>query len=317
MAGERSKSIGEIGESIAENFFNKIGWGLPQKGVYFPCYKQKEHALKTSKSGEKNVHGIDFQVSYKSALESETLNNLLISVKHVKDSNYPKSATAIFKSYISDLVHSMDCFKRTPLKREVASGFTGCKVINEIPLLFYISSKDDENYDFITCLQNSRFINDYDIKELYIVDNRKVTFILDVLNYIEKEYSDYDWYFYHPMTGMNVADTKILHHSKKMQVEFLTSPFIPFVLKKKIGEHETCKFFLANIDSFTCDSFAKLLMYCRANTNDNISDIEISFANYFDDDYSGDVKKVLNAFDSELKIKVSNYKPNFRNLAND
>ena len=45
MAGERSKRIGEIGESIAENFFNKIGWGLPQKGVYHPCYKPKVQTL--------------------------------------------------------------------------------------------------------------------------------------------------------------------------------------------------------------------------------------------------------------------------------
>ncbi|MCH2087995.1 MAG: hypothetical protein MK175_12465 [Pseudoalteromonas sp.] len=317
MAGERSKSIGEVGESIAENFFNKIGWGLPQKGVYFQCYKNQEHALKTSKNDEKNVHGIDFQISYKSALESETLNNLLISVKHLKDSNYPKSATVKFQDYISDLVHSMDCFKRSPLRREVASGVTGCKAINEIPILFYVSSRNDENYDFVTCLQNSRFINDYDIKELYIVDNKKITFILDVLNYIEKTYSDYNWYFYHPMTGMNVADSNILHHSKRMQVEFLTSPFIPFVLKKKIGVHETCKFFLASVDGFTSDNFAKYLMYCRANTNDNISDIEISFADYFSDDSYGDVKKVLNAFDSELKVSVTNYKPNFRSLAHD
>lgn len=63
MAGERSKSIGEIGESIAENFFNKIGWGLPKKGIYYPCIKPKKHALPSSVKGEKTQHGIDFQVS--------------------------------------------------------------------------------------------------------------------------------------------------------------------------------------------------------------------------------------------------------------
>ncbi|MGB3726529.1 MAG: hypothetical protein WA981_12230, partial [Glaciecola sp.] len=72
MAGERSKSIGEVGEKIAENFFNKIGWGLPQKGVYYPCYKKEQHALPSSQSGEKNQHGIDFVVSYRSSLEAET-----------------------------------------------------------------------------------------------------------------------------------------------------------------------------------------------------------------------------------------------------
>jgi len=317
MAGERSKSIGEIGESIAENFFNKIGWGLPQKGVYYPCYNQKTHALKESKSGEKNQHGIDFQISYRSALETETLNNLLVSVKHIKDSQYPQSATVKFKGYISDLVHSMECFKRTPQRREIAAGYSGCKVINDIPVLFFISSKDPEDHDYISCLQTSRFINDYDVKELYIVDNKKVSFVLSVLDYIEKEHADYEWYFYHPVTGMNISDTSIEQHSKKMQIEFLTSPYIPFILKKKIGEHETCKFLLATVESFSEDNFAKLVTYCRKNTNDNISDIEISMADYFIDDNDGIVRKILNVHNIDLEVKVSNYKPNFRSLAND
>jgi hypothetical protein len=318
MSGERSKSIGEVGESIAENFFSKIGWGEPQKGVKFSCYQPKQHALKGSVNEKKTVHGIDFQFSYKSSLESETLNNLLISVKHIKDTKYPQSATEQFKSHVRDLIHSMDCFKRTPLRREVAQGFNGCKVISDIPLLFFISSKNDENYDFVNSLYNSRFMNEFDVKEFYIVDNKRVTFVLKTLSYIQSTFTDYDWYFFHPMTGMNIGDTDINQHSKKMQVEFLVSPFIPFILKKKIGEHETCKFFIASIDNFTQDNFAKLVTYCRANTSDNISDVEISFPDYFSDDCSGDAKKVLNAReDLTLEVKLSNYNPNFRTLAGE
>lgn len=317
MAGERSKNIGEIGESIAENFFNKIGWGLPQKGVHYPCYNPKNHALKESKNGEKSQHGIDFQISYKSALEAETLNNLLVSVKHIKDSKYPQSATEKFKGYISDLVHSMECFKRTPQRRDIAAGYSPCKVINDIPVLFFISSKDHEDHDYISCLQSSRFINEYDVKELYIIDNKKISFILSVLDYIEKEHGDYEWYFYHPVTGMNISDTSIQQHSKKMQIEFLVSSYIPFILKKKVRTHETCKFLLATVDSFSEDNFAKFVTYCRANTNDTVSDIEISMADYFIDDSNGIVRKVLNAHDIDLDVKVSNYNPNFRSLAND
>lgn len=317
MAGERSKNIGEIGESIAENFFNKIGWGLPQKGVYFPCYKPKDHVLKTSKGDEKKEHGIDFQVSYKSSLESETLNNLLISVKHIKDSKYPQSATVTFKGYISDLVHSMQCFQRSPLKREIAQGYSGCKTINDIPVLFFISSQDNEKYDFVDCLQTSRFINEYDVGELHIIDNKRVTFILSVIAYLEQAHSDYEWYFYHPVTGMNISDPDIIHNGKVMQIEFLTCPYIPFILKKKIGNDETIKFFIATIDSFTIDNFAKLVTYCRANTNDSISDIEISMSDYYFDDCDSDVRKVLSAHDITLKVKPSNYNPNFRSLAHE
>ncbi|MEZ8687510.1 hypothetical protein AB6D53_07745 [Vibrio splendidus] len=316
MAGERSKSIGEVGESIAENFFNKIGWGMPPKGVYFQCIKPKNHALPTAKNGEKTQHGIDFQVSYKSSLESDTLNHLVISVKHLKDSKYPSSATKKFKSYISDLVHTTECFQRSSERREVNLGYKGCKQINDIPVLFYISSKDPEDFDFTIKLQTSRFMNDYDIKELYIVDNRKVSFILNVLTYIESHYSDWEWYFYHPLTGMNIADSTIMQHDKKMQVEFLTSPFIPFLLKKKIGEHETCKFLVASIDNFTESNLSKLITYCRKNTNDSVSDVEILTSDYFPDDHDRIKRKVLAAHEAELNITLGNYKPNFRSLAN-
>ncbi|EIJ6618330.1 hypothetical protein LJK89_004803 [Vibrio parahaemolyticus] len=316
MAGERSKTIGEVGESIAENFFNKIGWGLPQKGVYYPCIKPQKHALSTSKKGEKTQHGIDFQVSYKSSLESETLNHLIISVKHAKDSKYPASATEKFKGYIRDLVHTRECFLRSGERRESNMAHKGCKRINDIPVLFYISSYDHEDFDFVSKLQSSRFMSDYDIGELYVVDNRRVSFILNVLTYIESKHSDWDWYFFHPLTGMNIADSTIMQHNKKMQVEFLNSPFIPFLLKKNVGGHETCKFLVASIDDFSENNFAKLITYCRQNTNDNVSDVEIVTGDYFPDDHDSIKRKVLSANETELNVSLGSFKPNFRSLAN-
>ncbi|AUI88142.1 hypothetical protein BS333_17435 [Vibrio azureus] len=316
MAGERSKTIGEVGESIAENFFSKIGWGLPQKGIYYPCIKRQKHALSTSKSGEKTQHGIDFQFSYKSLLESETLNHLIISVKHAKDSKYPASATAKFKGYIQDLVHTRECFLRSGERRELNVDYKGCKRINDIPVLFYISSCDHEDFDFVSKLQSSRFMNDYDIGELYIVDNRRVSFILNVLTYIESKHSDWDWNFFNPLTGMNIADSTIMQHNKKMQVEFLNSPFVPFLLKKTVGGHETCKFLVASIDGFSANNFAKLITYCRQNTNDNVSDVEIVTGDYFPDDHDSIIRKVLSSNEMELNVSLGNFKPNFRSLAN-
>lgn len=101
MAGEKSKNIGEVGENIAKNFFEKIGWGLPQKGVYFPCYKGKEHQLDKS---EKQQHGVDFLIPYKSALESETINNLIISVKHSKEKKLPSVCNRVIQRLYKRLI---------------------------------------------------------------------------------------------------------------------------------------------------------------------------------------------------------------------
>lgn len=317
MAGERSKTIGEIGEKIAEKFFSKIGWGLPQKGMYYKCYKPKDHALSTSVNGEKRQHGIDFQYSYKSSLEANTLNNLVISVKHIKDSTYPQSATEKFKEHIRDLIHTTECFKVSAERREINSRFTGCTQTNEIPVLFYISSKNNDDDDFIIKIQNSRFLSDYDIKELYIIDNKRITFILDAIEFIESKYKDWDWFFYHPLTGLNLSDKSISYHSKRMQVEYLTSPIIPFLLKKKVGDDEVCKFAVATIHGFSEDSFSRLITYCRDNTLEHITQYEILMPDYFADDHDQIRRKITNALENPLNINIKNYHPNFRTLADE
>lgn len=317
MAGERSKTIGEIGERIAEKFFARIGWGLPQKGMYYKCYKAKDHALSTSIKGEKNQHGIDFQYSYKSSLEANTLNNLVISVKHIKDSSYPQSATEKFKGYVRDLVHTTECFQRSAERREINAKFSGCTNVNDIPVLFYISSKNNDDDDFIIKIQNSRFLNEYDVKELYIIDNKRVTFILNSIEFIESEYNDWEWFFYHPLTGLNLSDKSIAYHSKKMQVEYLTSPIIPFLLKKKVGDDDVCKFVVATIHGFSEDNFSRLITYCRDNTLDHISQYEILMPDYFSDDHDSIRRKVSAALENPLNINIKNYHPNFRTLANE
>lgn len=315
MAGERSKTIGEIGESIAENFFSKIGWGMPQKGVYFPCLHPKLHVLPSSKGDEKTQHGIDFQINYKSSLESETMNNLLVSVKHSKDTMYPQSATKIFIGYISDLVHSMQCFQRSSHRQDLIKSANQCKKVNDIPVLFYISSKNDKNYNFIEKIATSNFMNKYEVKELYVVDNKKVTFILDVLSYLDNNYKDYEWYFFHPQTGMSYSDPDIIQHSKIMQVEFLTNNFIPFILKKKLGSNETNKFLVVSSENFSDEVLAKHITYARKNTSDTVRDIEISTNDYYPDDHDSTVRKVLNMNEEGFEVKVSNFLPDFRSLS--
>jgi len=314
MAGEKSKSIGEVGENIAEAFFKKIGWVNPQLNIDFPCFKPAEHVLSSSKGDVKTQHGIDMHVSYKSSLESETLNNLLISVKHSKSSVYPQSATKIFTGYIEDLVHSVLCFQRSSNKQNSIRSHIGVKKANDIPVLFYISSKDEPDADFVSRIQTSRFMNSYDVKELYVVDNKKVSFILDALSFVEQKHADYEWNFFHPQTGMNYGDQSILQHSKTMQIEFLTNSFIPLVLKKPVGENETCKFLIITNEPFSEDMLAKFIHYSRTNTNDNIKDMEISTSDYFFDDHDEIVRKVLNSYDFDINVKVTNFLPTFRSL---
>lgn len=66
MGGENSKKSGEIGEKIAEELFNLIGWKNPFSGFNVDCINNKEHKLKGRE--ERKTHGIDLYFRYKCPL---------------------------------------------------------------------------------------------------------------------------------------------------------------------------------------------------------------------------------------------------------
>ena len=61
--GEKSKTIGEIGENIAQNFFALLGWHELLPGQSLTCAKKQKHASKESKKGLRETHGIDYLFS--------------------------------------------------------------------------------------------------------------------------------------------------------------------------------------------------------------------------------------------------------------
>ena len=113
--GEYSKVIGEIGENIVDNFLNLIGWNNIESNLTLPCQKPVKHAKDDSK--QRNTHGIDVLFTYKTPLEQNTIQNIIISVKHTANS-YPNNPKSKFKEHIQDLVQTLECFRYSELKTE-------------------------------------------------------------------------------------------------------------------------------------------------------------------------------------------------------
>ncbi|MDI1277344.1 hypothetical protein, partial [Methylobacter sp.] len=76
-----------------DKFFNLIGWCDPLANQPISCLKPKKHALKGSKKGHRSEHGIDYLLSFKSSLESNTIESIVVSVKH-SDTPYPNKFLA-------------------------------------------------------------------------------------------------------------------------------------------------------------------------------------------------------------------------------
>ncbi|NAZ46504.1 hypothetical protein GL178_09650 [Vibrio toranzoniae] len=320
VAGEQSKSSGETGETIVEQFFKKIGWTSANHNISFSCLNGKEHARKGSKKGKREIHGIDEHYPYVSGLESDTLINVLASVKHTKGA-YFKSATETFKEHIEDLVTAIKCYQLAPINKESNAKFAGQTItsVRYIPVLFFLSShKDETQTDFISRISSSRLLHDYDVPELYIVDNNKMHFILSALEHVKKQYSGWEIFFHHTTTSMNQMSFDKRSYSKILPVEYLGSPFIPFVMKKGEPGQEVFKFMTVTSEPFSGSGLSRYLYNAKVSTSDKAASIEISFPDYFVDEHLTEKNEALRVQGlAEPAVVVTNYVPNLRNLANE
>lgn len=226
--GEWSKKIGEYGENLVERFLSVIGWNDPVKGITIPCYMQNgEH--KNDKEESVKTHGIDFMYSYMNPLFDGQLNNIIISSKYTMD-KYPNSPTKKFKWYITDLINTIQCYNCSEKKAEFVSQYN-CSSHNDVGVLFWLSGSKDSADDLISNISSAR-IDVICNNTVYIVDNRHVAFILELIKYIKAQ-NKYSYSFYYPSTGLNVNPASRQNTGDIMPVEFLNSSLIPFKLENK------------------------------------------------------------------------------------
>ncbi len=191
MSGEKSKSSGETGEKIIDKFFNIVGWKNANPNISFACFKGEKHKRSGAKGEKRAQHGVDVQYAYLSGLESDTLVNILASVKHTKNTCYPQSLTSLVKNHIKDILDSEKCFQLSPHRKDLATQFMGQRYtkVRNVPVLFFLSSEDKIDADYVSLISNMRYVHqNFEIEEFYIVDNRKLTFILDAIKHLETAY---------------------------------------------------------------------------------------------------------------------------------
>ncbi|NHB86197.1 hypothetical protein [Photorhabdus tasmaniensis] len=181
--GELSRYVGEVGENIANTFFDRIGWGASISDTTLPCLYKNKHSA--NKKSPRTTHGIDKLFSYVSNVEYHTIQNVYISCKNTLKA-YPASPTTKFKGHINDLIIGLECFKRSIIKRDITSRFKGYSTQNDAGVLFWISC-DENTYDnVIEKVSTCRIDTDFEFGNIYIIDNAIVNFHIKILDFIEK-----------------------------------------------------------------------------------------------------------------------------------
>lgn len=305
--GEKSKTIGEIGESYAKGFFELIGWEQSISGETLGCNHGEEHKSKTAKRA-KSTHGIDRFFNYISPLDNYQLNNILISVKNSNDV-YPNNPASKFKEYLTDLEQVLSCYKRSELKQEHQKTHQGYQRHTDIGLLVWFSG-DEVDFDIISKLENIQ-LTDFSFDTFYVIDNARVTYVFEVLTFLHQKYGKENITYHYDKTNFNFENSDI-QHGTIMPIEYLTAPNIPF----KIISNSREKLCISSIDSFDEEEFALLLYRARKYISDFEIDLIFLFPNYVKDQHEKIIRNAIRRQGIKNDVEVLSFKPNFRSLHN-
>ncbi|QSV55306.1 MAG: hypothetical protein HEP80_16905 [Dolichospermum sp. UKL201] len=311
--GEWSRRIGEIGEEIVREFLELIGWGDSQRNLTLPCMKGPRH-----KNGERprTTHGIDYLFSYESQLSNRTLDHLVISVKYTLDS-YPKNPNSKFKEHFLDLAKTMECFKGSEIRQSSNSQFSGIDNAREIGVLFWLSNDASGTGDILQRVAGVRGIEDYKYNSIYVVDNKCISFIYDVIKYLSTNKPNSEIEFFYPNTGKNYNPINKQSSGKILPVEFVNSGVLPLKLSNK---DDSKTFVVAVTDDFQQDHLKRLMGLSYEITSDFAKDTLILFPNYDRIQHENQVIEAKSSFRDKRfteTVRVSSYRTDFRNTSNE
>jgi len=229
--GEWSKLVGEHGEEIVATILELVGWGNNRANIDINCTKPEKH--KTG-SNPRKKHGIDFVFSYKSELEERTVCHAVISSKFTAD-KYPNNPTETFKSHFLSLAKDVECFKKSPIRKENASVFTASRD-KCFGVLFWLSNEENESFDLLDKIYSVKNIDDIDYSTIYVIDNMRAAFVYDTIISLRHDPKISSVNFLYMTNGSNNSAADRLSSGKIMPVEFLNSGIIPLSITTSSGE---------------------------------------------------------------------------------
>lgn len=311
--GEASKRIGEYGEDLVEVFLAIIGWKNLQRGVDIPCVLNEKHL--NVKGNPRQSHGIDFIYSYKNPLISGILNNVLISSKFTSE-KYPNNPIPKFKEYFDDLAEGIECFTLSEKRKNITQGFSNYTKVCDIGLLFWLNNNPSSDDDLISNIANARIKDNYNINSIYIIDNRRILFLLDLIKFIRAEYANYDFSFFYPNTGQNICPIERENTGHYLPIEYINSSLIPIKIQNKDNAKEIY-FSLFCIDSFEKNDFLRIMGISKDLSTNMASKVIICFPDYNKLLHANDVAEVIHQFqDSDFSstVSVKNFRNQFPNI---
>jgi hypothetical protein len=308
--GEWSRRVGEVGEEIVGEFFELIGWGDAQRSLTVQCMKPDRHG---SSSRPNTTHGIDYLFSCESKLLSRTLDHLVVSVKYTSGP-YPSNPNTKFKEHFLDLSKTIECFRRSVIRQSSSSQFSGVDNGRDIGVLFWLSNDTTNSDDILHTISSARGVDEYNYGTIYVVDNKRVSFIYDTLKYLSLNRRDSVVEFLYPNTGGNYNPISKETAGKVLPVEFLNAGILPLKLTNPDGSKTAI---ISLIDGFSRDHLKRLMGLACEITSDFAKETLILFPDFDRLIHENQVSEAKSSFRNKKfteTVNVLSYQSNFRNV---
>ena len=270
--GEDAKNSGEIGEKIASKLLDKIGWKLSMHNVSIPC-NTPSHL--NSSNNRKQTHGEDQIFVYDTPFHDETTEFVHVSVKNT-NKQYPAGEKGIrtqAKKFMGELHEIIECAKYSEQLASIEDKVRPKKHKNHSGLLIYLSNDTNELDRNIRPALSTIRLDDTSSTPIYLIDNARASFLLRVVDHIASKAKNYE--FYYPKIGTAVS-VDIERKGKYLPLEMIASDTVVAIITTDQGD----EMYLYSDESFSDDSYQKLIGYSLSFSSSLVHKIKIGMTNF-------------------------------------
>lgn len=300
--GEKSKTIGELGENIYGEMLSIFGWSHAEN-ISIYCNKRSSH--------NKISHGIDSLVIQKNPLIAEETEIGIVSVKNIQSGKYSSN----FKNYANDVIETSTCFMRSTRSAEYLES-VNTKRKTEKQLLFWITNDKGDNHSTIKEISNVYTTTKEDYKYLIVADNRTIAFHYNLREFIKIKFIDaLSVDYFYPDTGLNETINELrLLQGKKLPIDWISSPIISYKVSLRDDKNVLV---LGLNEAFEEDSFRRLMGLSQNLTGGWCNKIILCFPDYRYQEHKKIKDKVLlQIADEDFSglIDIASFNPSFQSL---
>jgi hypothetical protein len=288
MAGEKSKTSGEIGEKIAAGLLTKIGWAPNLKNIPIKCNTPSH---KNEAGNQRTSHGEDRIFLYNSPFHDSRTEVVHISVKN-NIGAYPSTDAAIkklFKTHLAELHEVIECAQYSEEVQKATTTFKARKNISHSGMLVWVhNDSNDIEKDIKPVLSKIRLEQDSDVP-VYLIDAGRAGFLMNVIDDVELRKKP--WEFFYPVIG-TVTTVDEARTGKFLPLEIIASDVLPIV----VSDGDKKEMIVYANQPFSEDAYKKLMAYGLRFSTSLVNTIRIGMPDYNPATHQADAETARLAF---------------------